>query len=304
MMTIETLKLFRDLADTGSFSRAAELNGVTQSAVSQQLKKLERTFRCPLVNRGRDGVTLTDEGASLYEAAKKISAVYSSAIDSIAKSQPGKAAGSVRISTIYSTGLYLLQGYISRFMSARPEIKVSVEYRQSEQVYGDVQAGRADFGFLACPTKKQGDLVFLPLCAEEMMLAVPERSEAAHGADIGRDSLADMDFVLFDKVHPSRKFIDDFFSKEGLPLRVKMGLDDIETIKTAVRSGVGVSILPVSAFGGGDSRGIKAVRFRDLDLRRTVYLLRSRTRKLSPAARHFLDTVLEKGKSICPEKAA
>ncbi|HNT96886.1 MAG TPA: LysR family transcriptional regulator [Elusimicrobiales bacterium] len=304
MMTIETLKLFRDLADTGSFSRAAELNGVTQSAVSQQLKKLERTFRCPLVNRGRDGVTLTDEGASLYEAAKKISAVYSSAIDSIAKSQPGKAAGSVRISTIYSTGLYLLQGYISRFMSARPEIKVSVEYRQSEQVYGDVQAGRADFGFLACPTKKQGDLVFLPLCAEEMMLAVPERSEAAHGADIGRDSLADMDFVLFDKVHPSRKFIDDFFSKEGLPLRVKMGLDDIETIKTAVRSGVGVSILPVSAFGGGDSRGIKAVRFRDLDLRRTVYLLRSRTRKLSPAARHFLDTVFEKGKSICPERAA
>jgi len=301
-MTIETLKLFRDLADTGSFSRAAELNGVTQSAVSQQLRKLETVFRCPLVNRGRDGVTLTDEGASFYEAAKKISSIYSAALASIVKSHPGRSAGSVRISTIYSTGLYLLQGYISRFMSARPEIKVSVEYRQSEQVYGDVQAGRADFGFLACPTKKQGDLVFLPLCAEEMMLAVPERSEAAHGADIGRDSLADMDFVLFDKVHPSRKFIDDFFGKEGLPLRVKMELDDIETIKTAVRSGVGASILPVSAFGGGDSRGIKAVRFRDLDLRRTVYLLRSRTRKLSPAARHFLNTVFEKGKPLCQER--
>ncbi|MDQ7772987.1 MAG: LysR family transcriptional regulator [Elusimicrobiales bacterium] len=303
-MTIETLKLFRDLADTGSFSRAAELNGVTQSAVSQQLRKLETVFRCPLVNRGRDGVTLTDEGASLYEAAKKISSLYSSVLASIVKSHPGKSAGSVRISTIYSTGLYLLQGYISRFMSARPEIKVSVEYRQSEQVAGDVQAGRADFGFLACAPKKQGDISYLPVCAEEMMLAAPENSEAARSADIGRDALRSLDFVLFDKAYPSRKFIDDFFGREGLPLRVKMELDDIETIKTAVRSGVGASILPVSAFGGGDSRGIKAVKFRDLDLRRTVYLLRSRTRKLSPAARHFLNTVFEKGKPLCPEKAA
>ncbi len=303
-MTIETLKLFRDLAGTGSFSRAAELNGVTQSAVSQQLRRLETLFRCPLVNRGRGGVTLTDEGASLYEAAKKISSIYSSALASIVKSHPGKSAGSVRISTIYSTGLYLLQDYISRFMSARPEIKVSVEYRQSEQVAADVQAGRADFGFLACAPKKQGDVSCLPVCAEEMMLAVPENSDAARSADIGRASLGALDFVLFDKAYPSRKFIDDFFEKEGLALKVKMELDDIETIKTAVRSGVGASILPVSAFGGVDSRGIKAVKFRDLDIRRTVYLLRSRTRKLTPAARHFLNTVFEKGKPLCQEKAA
>lgn len=79
-MQIETLKVFCDLVDTGSFTRSAVINGVTQSAVSQQISALERNFKTPLLDRqqGKGRVRLTRKGQVLYDSAKKILAVYDS----------------------------------------------------------------------------------------------------------------------------------------------------------------------------------------------------------------------------------
>ena len=148
-MNIETLKVFRDLSDTGSFSKTAELNYVSQSAVSQQIKKLERILKCKLYHRQGGKILLTPCGDKFYAASRKISLVYDGAIKSIRTLGLERPAGEIKISTIYSAGIYIIQNYIRQFLAQNPGTKISVEYRQFSQIYSDIASGRSDFGFMA-----------------------------------------------------------------------------------------------------------------------------------------------------------
>ena len=98
-----------------------------------------------------------------------------------------------------------------------------------------------------------------------------------------------MEFIFFDKVFPSRRHIDDFLRSHNIKCRVKMELDNIETIKSAVASGAGVSLLPRSAVRE-DENGINlhVLRISDAKFMRPIYLIHSRTRKLPPAAQNFM----------------
>jgi DNA-binding transcriptional LysR family regulator len=99
-MQIESLKVFCDLVDTGSFTRSAVINGVTQSAVSQQISALERNFKTPLLdrNQGKGKVRLTRKGQVLYENSKKILAVYGSLIQQMDGSS-ADAVSTIRMTT-------------------------------------------------------------------------------------------------------------------------------------------------------------------------------------------------------------
>ena len=275
-MNIETLKVFRDLADTGSFSKTAELNYVSQSAVSQQVKKLELVLKCKLYHRQSGRITLTPCGEKFYDAARKVASVYDGALKTICALARDKRGDEIRISTIYSAGTYIIQNYIRRFLAQTPGARISVEYRQFSQIYSDVSSGKADFGFLACPYRKCAGLA-------------GSGSPLAGRKSVTVSELAELDFIFFDRAFPSRRYIDAFLKSRGVKPRVKLELDNIETIKTAVASGAGVSLLPRTAIRE-DENGITlhALRISDAEFLRPIYLVHSRSRKLSDAARKFL----------------
>ncbi len=288
-MNIETLKVFRDLTDTGSFSKTAEMNYISQSAVSQQIKKLELVLRCRLYHRQAGKITLTPCGEKFYDAARKVSTVYDGALKSIRElSAPGRS-DEIKISTIYSAGLYIIQNYIKQFLSQNPGSKVSVAYRQFSQIYSDVVSGKADFGFLACPYKRSAGLAMLPVAHDEMALIAGSSSPLAGRKSVSVRDLEDMDFIFFDKAFPSRRYIDSFLRRYGVRPRVKMELDNIETIKTAVASGAGVSLLPRTAIRD-DENGISlhALKISDAEFLRPIYLVYRRSQKLSLSARRFM----------------
>src|SRR3974390_278751 len=106
-MQIETFKIFRDLVETASFSRAAELNAITQSAVSQQIRALERKFRVALIERGKRNFSVTQEGRAFLEASKEILRAYDSLSDRMAELRIA-ISGQLRIATVYSIGLHEL----------------------------------------------------------------------------------------------------------------------------------------------------------------------------------------------------
>ena len=288
-MNIETLKVFRDLSDTGSFSKTAELNYVSQSAVSQQIKKLELILKCKLYRRQGGKISLTSCGSRFYEASRKIAGIYDGALKGIIELAQEKKAEEIRISTIYSAGVYLLQNYVRKFLAHNPGVKVSVQYRQFSQIYPDIVSGRADFGFMACPYLKSPGLSMLPVAKDEMVLIAGSSSPLAGRKTVEVKELAGLDFIFFDRVFPSRRYIDAFLRKHGIKVRVKMELDNIETIKTAVASGAGVSILPRSAVRE-DENGISlhVLRIGDAQFLRPIYLIYNKARKLSPAARSFM----------------
>ena len=289
-MNIETLKVFRDLVDTGSFSKTAELNFISQSAVSQQIKTLDFVLKCRLLNRLTNKLVPTSCGEKLYEAAKKIILVYENAIVSTRQFSVPSPAEEVRISTIYSAGIYLLQGHIRKFMAAHHNIKVSVEYLQFQQIRSDILSGRADFGIIAGPCNKLQGLIFLPIGEDKMVLLTGMSDKLARKRAIAVREIEGLDFISFEKASPSRKCVDEFFRKHAVKVNMKMELDDIETIKTAVSSGAGLALLPLSAVREAErERELHIVRFNDAQPTRSLYLIYNRSRKMSASAKAFMD---------------
>src|SRR5262245_11071266 len=151
-MQIESLKIFCDLAETESFTRAAQINNVTQSAVSQQISSLERQFKSLLIERSKKKFRLTREGEVLYDYSKQIIQTFES-LESKLQEIKNLISGTVRVATIYSIGLHDLPPFLKRFLKAYPTVNVHVEYRRSNQVYEDVLSNVVDIGLVAYPQR-------------------------------------------------------------------------------------------------------------------------------------------------------
>src|SRR5512143_3152864 len=178
-MQIESLKMFCDLAETESFTKAAQINSVTQSAVSQQISSLERTFKSLLIERSKKKFRLTREGQVLYDYSKQIIQTYES-LHSKLQDLKDIISGTIRVATIYSIGLHDLPPYLKKFLKTYPTVNVHVEYRRSNQVYEDVIGNVVDLGLVAYPVR-DSKLEIVPLRKEPLVLIChPQHPLAKH----------------------------------------------------------------------------------------------------------------------------
>src|SRR5213593_1037459 len=167
-MQIESLKVFFDLAETESFTKAAQINSITQSAVSQQISSLERQFKSLLIERSKKRFRLTREGQVLYEYSKQILNTFDSMVNKLQEIKD-IVSGTIRVATIYSIGLHDLPPYLKKFLKAYPTVNVHVEYRRSNQVYEDVLSNVVDLGLVAYPSRDP-KLEILSLRKEALVL--------------------------------------------------------------------------------------------------------------------------------------
>src|ERR1043166_1085580 len=167
-MQIESLKVFCDLAETESFTKAAQINQVTQSAVSQQISSLEKAFESLLIERSKKKFRLTREGQVFYNFSKQIIQDYEALFSKLQEIKE-IISGTVRVATIYSIGLHDLPGYLKKFLKAYPTVNVHVEYRRANQVYDDVLSNVVDLGLVAYPVRDP-NLDILALRKEPLVL--------------------------------------------------------------------------------------------------------------------------------------
>src|ERR1017187_7100677 len=167
-MQIESLKVFCDLTETESFTKAAQINEVTQSAVSQQISALERHFESLLIERSKRKFRLTREGQVVYEFSKQILQTYDSLHHRL-QELTNIISGTIRVSTIYSIGLHELPISLKTFLKHFPTVNVHVEYRRANQVYEDVLGNMVDLGLVAYPTRDP-KLELVPLRKDVLVL--------------------------------------------------------------------------------------------------------------------------------------
>src|SRR5258705_10991380 len=167
-MQIESLKVFCDLAETESFTKAAHINEVTQSAVIQQISSLEGQFRSLLIERSKKKFRLPREGQVLYDYSKQIIQTYD-ALFSRLQEIKDIVSGTIRLDTIYSIGLHDLPPYLKKFLKAYPTVNVHFEYRRSNQVYEDVLSNVVDVGLVAYPNR-DAKLKVVPLRKDMLAL--------------------------------------------------------------------------------------------------------------------------------------
>ena len=290
-MHIETLKTFRDLIDTGSFTRAAQLNLISQSAVSQQLKSLETRYDCRLVERNRRGrIVLTDEGTRFYTGCREVLERFQS-LELQVRERSTVIVGTIRVATVYSIGLHELPPHITRFMKTYPQVKVHLEYRRTNQVCEGCLDGTLDFGIVAFPIRRS-NLAVIPWQEETLVLVCAPDHPLARRRRVSLSRLQGQDFIAFERDIPTRKTIDGMLSRHGVKVNRVMEFDNIETIKRAVEVGNGVSIVPqTTVLDAVQRRRLVQLEFVEGRFTRTVGIVHRRGRILSPATRACIDMV-------------
>jgi DNA-binding transcriptional LysR family regulator len=293
-MQIENFKIFADLVETKSFSKAAKLNGITQSAVSQQARAMERTFKTLMVDRSQKQFNLTREGQRIYEAAKEILHVYEK-LESELQEMKKVISGTIRISTIYSIGLHELPPYVKRFLQEFPSVNVRIEYRRSNLVYEDILHNAVDFGLVAFP-QKQRQIEMLPFRNDRLVLITHPNHPLAKVPMVDLKTLAGHKFIGFDPDIPTRKAVDLIFRDNKLEITPVMEFDNIETVKRAVEIDHGIAIVPQATVQQELRQGTLAVvSFKGKEFTRPLAILHRKGRVLTPAMKKFIETLSAEG---------
>ena len=294
-MQIESLKVFCDLAETESFTKAAQINHVTQSAVSQQISSLERQFKSLLIERSKKKFRLTREGQVLYEYSKQIIQTYE-ALHSKLQEIKDIISGTIRVATIYSVGLHDLPPYIKRYLRQYPTVHIHVEYRRANQVYEDVLGNVVDIGLVAYPTR-DSKLEVVALKRDPLVLIVHPQHPLAKCKSLKLGAIAGQKFIGFEPDIPTRKAIDKVLKERGISVHTVMEFDNIETVKRAVEIDAGISIVPSGTIVQEISKQtLTAIPFDDAELFRPLAAIYKKNKVLSPAMKQFLSILKEDAK--------
>lgn len=292
-MQVDNFKIFADLVETKSFSKAARLNGVTQSAVSQQARAMEKHFSSLLIDRSQKQFQLTREGIRVYDASKEILHVYEKLMSELMEMKK-VVSGTIRISTIYSIGLHELPPYIKSFLSDYPSVNVRVEYRRSNLVYEDILHNSVDFGLVAFPVKTR-QIEIIPFRDDRLVAICHPDHPLANQSNVDVDALADYKFISFDPDIPTRKAVDQIFRDNKIEIEPVMEFDNIETVKRAVEIDAGIAIAPQATVVQEVRQGtLASVTLNGTGFTRPLAILHRKGRVLTPAMKKIIKTLTGK----------
>jgi DNA-binding transcriptional LysR family regulator len=291
-VTIVQLKVFRDIAQSSSISRAAVMNGISQSAASQNLKHLEKSLGVDLFDRSIRPLRLTPAGRLYLSACRDIVRRYDeveSQIDALKK----ELAGGVRVASIYSIGLYEMAQITQRFEELHPQAHVHLEYMRPEKVYQAVVDDQADLGLISYPNPAK-EVKAIPWRLESMVLVTHPSHPLAKKKSVRPDDMAGRDYVSFDPDLSIRKATDRFFREHGIQRNVVLEFDNIQMIKEAVSIGSGISILPERTVRQEVAdRKMVALPIEADGLVRPVGIIHRRKKQFTPLASQFLQFLRE-----------
>ncbi|MEU6759951.1 LysR family transcriptional regulator [Streptomyces sp. NPDC046685] len=247
MIDVQRLRVLRAVAEHGSFNKAAGALLLTPSAVSQHIAALERTLGHPVAVRSTRGVTLTEPGRLLVEAAEAISAELDQvrhAIDRLTAQRPR-----LTLATFTSGGRHLLPEALARFVGAHPEVELTVWECEPEDAVPMVRGGAADlalaYHFDGPPPVRPGErpgLDWVPLMEDPLWLALPRGHRLADRPSIALAELSDDRWVL--GCLKTEAFLRRYARLAGFDLRVAASTTDYFFAQTLVAAGVGVSLVP------------------------------------------------------------
>ncbi|MDR2981091.1 MAG: LysR family transcriptional regulator [Puniceicoccales bacterium] len=292
-MHIENFKIFSDLVDSQSFSRAAKLNGITQSAVSQQLRAMEKHFNVLIVDRSQKQFRLTREGERLYESTKEILHLYDQVACELQEMKK-VISGTIHISTIYSIGLHELPPFVKRFLVEYPTVNIRIEYRRSNLVIEDVLHNAVDLGIVAYPTKTR-QIEIIPFTEDQLVVICSPNHPLASKHEIDPSELAGHKFIGFDQDIPTRKATDQIFRDLKIDLEPVMEFDNVETLKRAVEIDAGMAFVPEATIRQEVEQGtLIKLRLKGRRISRPLAIVHRKGRVLTPAMKKFIQMMTEK----------
>jgi DNA-binding transcriptional LysR family regulator len=295
-VTLENLRLVRDIAHYHSVSKAARAHGLSQSAASQALSEVERELEAELFDRRRRPLDLTAAGKICLEYCKEVLRKEDELRSSLAHLKK-HAEGTVRVAAIYSVGLSEMSQIESRFEERFPEAELQVQYLRPDRVREAILQDQADLGLMSYAESSR-EVVALPWRDEEMVVAVAPDNPLAREQSIPVTAVEGLAFVGFDEDLPIQDRIDRYLREHKVTVNVALRFDNIEMIKQAVAHGAGISIMPERVMREDMLQGrLMALRLEPAELYRPVCIVHRRRKVFNEVASGLLELLLEEDKS-------
>lgn len=287
------LKVFCTVAETKSFSKTSEIIHLTQPAVSLQIQALEEVYETKLFDRSSSFINLTPAGEILYKYAKDILTLYAGVEKEIGKIT-GLIKGSITIGASTTIGNYILPSVIADFKKNHLKIKINVLIGNTKRIVDFLNSGVIDLGLVEGETSKH-KMKIDPLIQDELVLIVPPLHPWAKKKVVSILEVTKEPFILREEGSGTRQMIEKFLLSHGIntgDMRVALVLGSTESIKEAVASGLGVSILSKWAIRREVKYGtIKPITPKEEKMLRNFTLLMPKTAVLSHAADEFLSYI-------------
>jgi LysR family transcriptional regulator, transcriptional activator of the cysJI operon len=293
-------KLFRDVAHARSLSKAASMNGISQSAATQHIQELERRLGVQLLDRSTRPLGLTAGGKLYAELCRDILRREEDFIASLDEIK-AEAEGTIRVASIYSIGLTEMSRLRDEFARICPGANLHIEYLRPDKVYEAVIEGHADLGFISYPEHRR-DLTVIPWREERMTVALYPTHPLADRDLLLPQDLDRQDFIAFDEEVIIRRELDRFFREHGVVINMVMQFDNIQSIKEAVALGSGISILPERTILAEVDQGrLVSIPLHAPELVRPTGIIHRKKKKLTRAGRQFMGLVVANEEQPDPE---
>jgi DNA-binding transcriptional LysR family regulator len=295
-MDTRQLQAFCEVVERRSFSQAAERLGVTQPAVSLQVRSLEKRLGMQLLDRSGRRVEPTEAGLRLYRGAQRLLQLEDDLLADLAAEATGELEGTFEIGASTGPGGVVLAQLLCEFAEAHPQLHVALFVFDTQTVVERVADRSLQLGVVGAAPRHRG-VEYEPFLNDTVILACPPGHRFA-GRTISLDDLRAETLIVMQEGAGVRQMIDDELNRAGLKLRdlavrIELGLQ--ESVTSAVRQGHGVTFISRTSVENDLAAGtLVEARVAELELEREIYLVRAAGRAETRAARTFLDFAKER----------
>ncbi|WP_416137129.1 LysR family transcriptional regulator [Halomonas sp. HK25] len=287
-MDTQSLQAFLAVAESGSFSRAAEQLHLTQPAVSKRIAVLETQIDARLFDRIGRGISLTEAGRVLLPRARQILVMMDDSRRALGNLE-GSVAGSLTLATSHHIGLHRLPPLLKAYTRAHPEVRLDLHFLDSEEAYQGVLDGTLEIAVVTLAPHPDPQLEVVPVWVDRLgFVCAPDHPLAARGRLVLHE-LCEHDAVLPGPLTFTRGLIEARFAAAGLRLPVALSTNYLETLKMMTSIGLGWSLLPERLVAGD----LHELTIDHPPIHRPLGYLVHRSRTLSNAARAMLELLEE-----------
>jgi DNA-binding transcriptional LysR family regulator len=296
-MDLHQLRLFRALAEAGSFSKAASQSHISQPALWIHMKNLEEELDILLLDRLPRGVRLTEAGLLVLEYTKRLFALIEEMNIGISD-LAGLKLGKLLIGASTTPGIYILPSTLGRFKQQYPGIELDLRIANTKQVEEWVLKGELMLGIIGeKPTQKE--VQFELYLKDRLVAIVPSGHSLAKKSSVSVRDLSQLPFITREQGSNTRKTYENAFEQHGKTLNITMELGSTEAIKRAVSANLGVSIISPYAIEWEVKRGqLVALRIRESGFERQFNLIQNRRIKLGALHQAFLKLLRSEAQGI------
>jgi DNA-binding transcriptional LysR family regulator len=285
-MDTQNLLAFELVAESGSFSLAAERLHLTQPAVSKRIALLEEQLGSSLFDRIGRNISLTEAGLALLPHARAVQRELAAARQSV-RDLSGAVAGQLRLATSHHIGLHRLPPVVSEFSRKHGAVQIDIDFMDSEQAYELIMQGKAELAIVTLAPVREASVVTMPIWPDPLDFMVGKQHILARAPGLGLQALSEHPAILPGLNTYTGQIVARLFSQHHLTLQVSMATNYLETIRMMASVGLGWTVLPRSML----DPSLVTLPIRDARIERSLGVVHHEGRSLSRAARAFIDAL-------------